>query len=168
MIRFGGMMLLVACGTLLGQQKARRLWDKADALGELAAAAQLLGSELEARRSLIAVCARLGRSLEGMSGAFFRRLGAELDRPGERELEQLWCESLRAAFGPVLSEREMRPFRSLWAVLHTGEAVGPGVCRCTGELERMERQAQDRARQDGRMWTGLGAAAGMALAIILA
>ena len=161
-------MLLISSGVLMGHRMAQRLWDRADALRELSAAAELLRGELAARRSLQSVCTRYGGSLPGMSGAFFRLLGAGLDRPDGRTLEEIWCMSVSDAFGQMLSPREIKPFCRLWAALHTGAGMEDSLCRCIDQLERMARQAEDTARQDGRLWTGLGLALGAALAIVLA
>ena len=157
--------MLILSGMQIGRIAAGKLWDRADALHELAHMAELLRGEMAARQSLPAVCRRY-EGLPGADGMFFRLLAEEIDRPG-KDLEEYWQSSLNGAFGQVLSSREMYAFQMLAGALRTGESFDALAQRCAAGMEEAAAAAREKARQDSRMWTGLGLAAGAALAVLL-
>ena len=167
LIKLTGMLLLISAGLLLGRGHAASLWDKARACREMEEAALLLASQMGSRQPLGRICLSLGSSTAGRAGEFFRVLGLGLDGLGESGLRQLWSESAHSVFGGALSRNELARFENLGAVISLGQAVDEGAGHCAEQLRRMAEKAEERANRDGRMYTGLGAALGAALSIML-
>lgn len=159
---------MLACGgLLLGRTRAKDLWDKAALLRELARISELLRAEVDARQPLQRVCVAFGESLEGAGGDFFRKLGQALPQLGEKGIGGIWRECATECFASSLTARELRPFCSLGDTLSSGEGLERSLGLCANELTQLAQKAEETAGRDGKMWTTLGLASGVALGIVL-
>ncbi|MGE4353496.1 MAG: stage III sporulation protein AB [Oscillospiraceae bacterium] len=167
MIRLTGIVMLASAGVLLGRGRAKQLWEKAELFDDMVRATELLRCETEARRPLLRSAQGLGTCFDGRCGSFFRNLCLGLEQLSEVGLEGIWADCAEDCFGDLLSRQELAHFNSLGAVLATGEGLERGFRRCADELTRLGDEAEAIARRDGKMWTSLGLAAGLMLAIVL-
>ena len=158
-----GMIFTALSGLMLGKSGAKKLWDRAALLRELAVSVKLLKAHLEARQAMGHICRELSGQ-GGQAGAFFGELGKSLESLGETGLGQAWADCAEQVLG---KDRELLPFYNIGMALSTGQSPMESIDACVRQLERSADKATDRAERDGNMFVSLGLAVGAAVALVL-
>lgn len=160
-----GALLLTAAFGLGGLSGARRLARREKMLGELAFALELLGFELAGfRPPMPELAARLAVLAPGAGGELFGRLTEVLEALPEESFAALWARALGEIAGP---EREA--LLALGGVLGRYGAEDQRIAAegCRARLQALEAEAKEAYRRSGKLYVGLGLAAGAMASVML-
>lgn len=165
MLRGLGALLLTAAGLMSGVAAAGKLRRQHRELEELAQAMALMALELEGfQLPLPELCAGLARTAAGAGGELFRRLEGLLDRLSEERFSGLW-EEAAAPLSPAARQCLM-PLGCVLGRYGAAEQAG-AVRHCRQQLLLQAARAEELSRRNGRLYIGLSACLGAALAVML-
>ena len=164
-MRLTGAALVTAAGLLIGLLQARRLRDRAERRAELCR--MLDGMEFELARfrtPMPALFALLSERLAGDAAALCRDIADGFAAGDGRDMAALWADGIGTLPGP-----ERRILASLGPVLgrYGAEEQLRALESCARDMERARDEAREELRERGRLWVGLSAAGGAALAVLL-
>lgn len=164
-MRLTGAALLTAAGLLAGMAAAGALRARAEEWAELCRMLTLMEFELERFCTpMPELFERLGEQTQGKTRSFCLKMREGLDSLGEREFSEIWAQQAQI-FLPA--EREL--------LLPLGHVLGRygaaeqtrAVAACRENAKCARNEAAEAVREKGRLWTGLAAAGGAALAVLL-
>jgi len=133
------------------------------------AALLLMAGEIETYLTPLGeILARLGTG-GGPVAALFQRLSRDMSRLEDAGFATLWERAVRADRDLELRTPEKDSLLQLGRVLGRYDAAAQtrAIARCAGDFRDFAALARTEAQQQGRMWTGLGAAAGVVAAVLL-
>lgn len=167
MTKLIGFLIISSLGLLIGRDASAKLWQKHREIQSLKSAMELLMCEIEARNQLIRALEKIGAMQKGRACDFFTSLVFHLMHEPQKGIVSAWNASAKLCYDEVLSPTQLSIFCSLSNVLASGEAPKIGFMSCIENLEKFRQEAEDKAKQDGKMFTGLGLSSGIMLSIIL-
>ena len=167
--RLLGALLVAAAGTALGLQAAGRLRQRTAVLSAVVGVLTLLRGEIGDRRSpMPEIAARLAREAPECCRGWFVRLEAGLSRLNGESFAAVWRRTLEEAELPLDGEeRESLARLGLSLGRYDAPEQSAAIDRCLREMEAFRARAGETARTQGRLYTGLGLAGGLMLAVIL-
>lgn len=169
MLKWIGMLLLVLGGVMTGTAAAARLKRRTQVLSAMLAALELLRGEICVLLTpLPDAMTRLAAMEQSAVQPLFQSVEALLPALGEQSFSELWEQGVLES-GLAFSAEDRQ------CLLQLGENLGRfdaetqsiAIARCMDELEHSFSAAKIKAAGDGRLYRGLGLAAGLMLAIIL-
>lgn len=169
MIRFVGALLAFLGCFSMGLIKLKR--EKAE-LSALEAVCDALGQmrvELSSRLAPIPELAGiLSRRTQGDARRFFALLCSKLNKLGERELCELWCECAETELC-ALNADALRDFIALGQILGRGELdlQLAAIARCEASSRQTLAEGRTRFAGQRRLTLGVSASAGLMLVIML-
>lgn len=170
MITIIGSFLLIAASTMLGISKSNALKTKAHILSSLISALEQIKGELITLHMPIAELAqKLSNEAPVEIQPFFCILHKNLNRLGDESFADIWTASVLQSSQLHLTQEEQNTLCLLGLSLgryelETQETVlNQVITRFTGFYN----EARDAARVQGRVYTGLGVAAGLMLSVVL-
>lgn len=161
-----GAFILTALGLYIGQLQSANLWRRHRALIELKSAIELLYCEIEARNKLVDSLCKVGSLHTGVVREFFLSLATLLKKEPQLGIVSAW-DDCACVLETLMSPSELGAFSSLATILYSGEEPRLGFLHCIESLDKICDRAEDSARRDGKMYTGLGVSIGIMLAVIL-
>ena len=169
MLKWIGMLLLIAGGAMTGTAAAARLKRRVQVLSAMLAALELLRGEICVLLTpLPEAIARLASMEQSAVQPLFQQVETLLPELGEQSFAVLWEQGgIESNLSFSAEDRQ--------CLLQLGESLGRfdadtqsiAIARCMEELERSLSNAKAKATGDGRLYKGLGFAGGLMLAIIL-
>ena len=170
MVTIMGAILLICASSMLGIKKSGELKEKAEALGSVISGLEMLKGEICTLQSpMPEVAARLSQSGPMEMRSFFSRLNTELYRLGEKSFYELWSNAVKQSRELCLGRDEEN------TLIHLGLSLGRYVLseqeavidQCIHRFQDYYEHAKQKAMVQGRLYTGLGIAAGLMISIIL-
>lgn len=168
-LRLLGAACVVLAGAFRGFCAARGLHRCADALLSVCETLEMLKSELsELCAPLPEILCRLKREAPAPCRGWLAALETRL-ASGDARFAELWRETLETNPPPDLDAAALHQLALLAPSL--GRYDAPEQCsaieRCLRALREAHARAEERARTQGRLYSGLGISAGLVLAIVL-
>ena len=165
----GAACVSLAC-TAWGLLRARALRQRARTLYAVGCELEQLGSEInELRAPLPEIVSRLKTETPAPCRAWLSALSDALETETDARFSFLWQRTLETHAPPGLGAETRERLGMLAASL--GRYDAPEQCqaleRCLRAVEREQALAEEKARTQGRLCVGLGAAAGLLLAVLL-
>ncbi len=167
MTKLLGAILITAISFFIGVKAAFDLREKGKLLREMINAVELLRCELSARNSFTQIAIKLSDILNGKCSDFFDYIYNNTEKLSELGFSNIWNEAVSESFSDVLSEDELREFRSLGTLISTGEEPERSFLKCVESLERLAIESEKRAFRDGKMYMGMGLTVGLMITIVL-
>lgn len=170
MITIMGAILLISASSMLGIRKAGELSARANALAAVVSGLELLRGEMCTLQSpMPQVTERLSESAPGEMKHFFRRLNHSLAQLGDHSFYELWSSAVGQSPELMLRREETDCLTRLGLslgryVLREQEAV---INQCIAQFSDFYELAREEARVQGRLYTGLGVAAGLMVSVVL-
>ena len=165
-----GALLLTAGGLWLGMLKSAGQYRRVNALLRLSAAMEMMRGEIALNLTPVPELMELiSRSFDGPVGEFFRNTSELMPELGKESLSELWSRAVDETADLPLNRGERDELRLLGSVLGRFDA---------GEQERvlllaadkfagLASRAGEKAAQERKLCAGVGASAGLMLAIML-
>ncbi|MDO4552423.1 MAG: stage III sporulation protein AB [Bacillota bacterium] len=164
-------VLLVGGAAAAGWMKARHFENRVAHLRDLQKALRALEAEMKYRRApMPELFARLGEQTEGLAAVFFTGVGSRLKEGAQFDFSGLWTAQAEGAYeGSSLKEEDLRILRDMGMELGKTDIDNQeGLFReAFYRLGEAEKEAAEEKRTKGRMYKGLGVAAGAAAVVML-
>lgn len=163
---FGAALTFFSC-TALGIIKARSLTELDKCYSELLYAFEIIKGEIVSRRSTLDKAVQTAaHSSQGSAEGFLKAV--PFNKLGEKSLAELWRAAAEQRLGGISP-------RALSAVIALGGSLGKydadsqacAIDRCCGEITAEQKQLRAFLGANRRMYTGIGAAAGLITVIVL-
>lgn len=165
----GAVLVVFACGAW-GFMQTARLRRRKTALAAVCKTLEQLRAEIVERRAPIReIAQQLLRGAPAPCRAWFAALADELDAESGAGFAVLWRRALETKAGLPLRGDELEQLCLLGLSLGRYDAPeqGAAIDRCMREMERAHARADEDVRIQGRLFSGLGLAAGALLAVVL-
>ena len=169
-LRLLGAVCVVTACTVWGRLRALALRRTAGTLRAVCRLLMQLKSEItELRTPLPELIGRLAAEAPDCCRGWLTALDAAMQDEPDARFASLWQRTLKSDAPPGLGEEETECLCLLGLSLGRYDAPeqGAAIDRCLRETERAQLRAEENARTQGRLFTGLGLAAGLLLAILL-
>ena len=170
MIKMLGALLLAAGGLWLGMLKSAGQYRRASALLQLSAAMEMMRGEISLNLTPVPELMELiSRSFDGPVGIFFRNVSLLMPELGKETLAELWSRAVDGTADLPLSRAEMDELRLLGGALGrfgAGEQ-GRSLTLAADKFSGFASKAGEKAAQERKLCAGVGASAGLMLAIML-
>lgn len=170
MITIMGAVILISASSMLGIKKAAELRTRASALAAVVSGLELLRGEMcTLRAPMPQVTERLSGTAPGEMKHFFRRLNQSLSGLGEHSFYELWSSAVRESPELMLSKEEADCLTHLGMslgryVLSEQEAV---INQCIARFSDFYELAREESKVQGKLYAGLGVAAGLMVSVVL-
>lgn len=165
-----GAALVVLGGGVWGWMQRARLRQRETAIAAVCASLAQLRAEIVERRAPIREIAQQLRSGAPVPcRAWFAALADELDAEDGAGFAARWRHVLETKAKLPLRADELEPLCQLGLSLGRYDAPeqGAAIDRCLYEMERTHARAREDTQTRGRLYAGLGLAAGALLAVVL-
>ncbi|HHU22981.1 MAG TPA: stage III sporulation protein AB [Clostridiales bacterium] len=170
MTKFIGALLLIAAGAGMGVAKTRQLHFRVRSLSSILGSLEIMRGEICTRLTpLPELFLQLAAEAPGPADEFFSALKTGLTGLGERSLGEIWYQALEDTPSLVLKPEEERALYLFGMSLGRFDVAEQkqAIDRCMESMGRFLETARGEAQARGRLYTGLGLALGMMLAVVL-
>ena len=170
MIKMLGAILVVASCTAMGLGVASQMRHRVRVLSSMILALQMMRGEISLRLTpLPELVGRLSEEAPIEVQGFFKELGGRLDRLGDERFSEIWVKALEKNEELGLGDGELAAMKHLGSTLgrFNREEQEAALNRCISELEDCRSAARNEVDTQGKLFTGLGVAGGITLAIML-
>ena len=165
-----GIVMVILAPTLMGFSKTLKLRSKARFLADLISALGMLRAEICTRLTpLPDVMEILSKSAPNSCRTFFAGLHKGLGRLGELSFAEVWEDEVRTLRGAVLSEEEYEAVNALGTTLgrYDSQEQKTSIDTMIARISLFTDEARAACEVQGKLWTGLGVAAGIMIAIAI-
>lgn len=166
---FGALLIILSC-TLIGFKKSASLRNRARSLADIINALEVMRSEICTRLTpMPELIERLSREAPREAGRFFSLINGNLGALGRKSFSEIWTCSARNSVSLGLKAEETEAVVALGTYLGRFEAKEQetAINRCISRMEGFLDEARRESRVNGKLYSGLGLAAGLMLTIIL-
>lgn len=170
MVKILGAVMVIAACTLLGLSKSAALRARVRNLNAIVAALELMRGEVCVKKaSLPEIAEALAETGPKETREFFARLGRSMKRLGEKTFSEIWMETVESSVELGLQEEEVTTLDLLGLSLGRYDVTeqGGAITGCAERMRGYAVKAAEESSREGRLWTGLGAAGGLIIAILL-
>jgi len=170
MTKLIGALLLVAAGAGMGLAKARELRFRVQSLVAILSSLEIMRGEICTRLTpLPEIFALLAAEAPEPASEFFCALKEGMSELGERSLGEIWSRALKDTPSLALKPEEERALHLFGMSLGRFDVSEQkqAIDRCMESMGRFLQKAREEVHTQGRLYTGLGLAFGMMLAVVL-
>lgn len=167
-MRFFALLLVVAVPSAAGFGKTLRLRRRVQALTALTAALEIMRSEIYTRFTpLMELVGTLSADAPEPARGFFRNLDSALPELGELGFAEIWQGAVEAESALSADDKTfLSPLGLQLGRYEAGEQAA-AIDHVLARLERNLSEAKEQLNSKGTVFTGLGIASGLLLAVIL-
>ncbi|MGI5935463.1 MAG: stage III sporulation protein AB [Oscillospiraceae bacterium] len=170
MTKLIGAMLLVMAGAGMGLVKAGHLHFRVQSLSSILSSLEIMRGEICTRLTpLPEIFSLLAAEAPSPADKFFSAMKTGMSGLGQRSLGEIWGQALKDTPALALKPEEERALHLLGMSLGRFDVSEQkqAIDRCMESMGRFLEKAREDAQTQGRLYTGLGLAFGMMLAVIL-